>query len=97
VCAFAVLSGLSDARAIDCNRAATQIERLICADPNLVALDDEMSYLYSRMRNKSTGSKVAEHLLITQREFLWDRDRCPSVNCLYKVYGDRVAYLRSQF
>ncbi|MFC3124531.1 lysozyme inhibitor LprI family protein [Pseudoroseomonas globiformis] len=73
------------AASLDCRRAATAAERMICADPVLSALDQEMAAAWwVAEANRRAG----------QREWLARRDRCADAACLAETYRGRIAALR---
>ncbi len=72
---LAIPSG-GEAVAFDCNKASTKIERAICADPALKAVDDAMSAAYAAVRHSLEGSE-ASMLQLAQKRWLGVRnDRC---------------------
>ena len=58
----------------DCAKASNAVERAICTDPNLAALDVEMATLYSAARGAAQGS-AAEKLVAAQRAWMKRRGR----------------------
>jgi uncharacterized protein YecT (DUF1311 family) len=63
------------ALAIDCGKASTTIEKVICGDPALKALDGRMSAAYAEVR-KSLSAKDRKALADSQRKWLVTRDQC---------------------
>lgn len=77
--------------AFDCNLAASEIEKTICADETLSAQDLALSELYNRIRLGS-GTTIAQGQLRTlQRDWLKDRDR----ECAYA--SSVAACLKDQY
>ena len=86
------------AHAFDCKRATTEIERAICGDPILIALDGRTQKLFEQRRSQDRPDPkwVAE-----QKKWLKEsRDACASVAagagrvaCLKKAYADRIGVL----
>ena len=60
---------------IDCTKANSTAEELICADPALSALDREISRLYDLARGSVAGSDLAM-LKAYQRGWIKGRDDC---------------------
>jgi len=76
------------AASFDCARAASTVERTICADPALSSLDDRLGAVYAR--RKAGDASVAA----AQRAWLRDvRDRCGGAECLRAAYAARLAAL----
>jgi uncharacterized protein len=89
--AFPVASG---AASFDCARAGTTLEKMICADQALSALDERLAQAY-----KSALSETANAKDIRQQQKRWlenVRDKCTSRACLVEVYEKRIKELASQ-
>lgn len=95
------------APSFDCSRAGAAIEMVICDNPDLSALDAELSKSFSAARLQLDASH-AEQLLRQQRvwlgarsvkchvtkELLGSRDRMrDATGCLVELYRDRVNHL----
>ena len=71
-----------------CAAAANQVERAICADPALSALDAQTAALYRRARaNAADASALADE----QSAWLYQRNRCTDSGCIRESYADRRA------
>jgi tetratricopeptide (TPR) repeat protein len=57
----------------DCATAKREVEKVICADPQLAVLDRQIADTYARVL-KSTSSRTAAELRRTQRDFLATRN-----------------------
>ena len=76
------------AASFDCAKAATSVERQICADEKLSLMDDELNKVYREAL--ATGPKP-ELLKSVQRDWLTDvRDRCTDRQCLTEAYQSRL-------
>jgi uncharacterized protein len=75
-----------DRPAFACARAATLIERAICAEPALAARDRALAIAYGRNRREP---KAAEE----QLNWLASRDICTTVICTALVYDRRIEEL----
>jgi len=71
--------------AFDCAKAATDVERMICSDEELAALDRAVSRLYSGVRRSRRAS-----LNSSQPNWLKERDACTDKDCLVTKYDDRL-------
>ncbi|MEO1198734.1 MAG: lysozyme inhibitor LprI family protein [Pseudomonadota bacterium] len=98
--AFLILAGLmgpNDARAqsFNCNNASTPVESIICNEPYLGALDEEMASLYFSIRNTS-GSRTRSLLQEDQRNWLRLRNNCGyDYFCVERAYQVRINELRT--
>jgi uncharacterized protein len=91
------------APAFDCRLAHSPVERLICSDDGLAALDREQSARYQTLR-RAVSSQGAARLLDNQRAWLKSRDDCtkqpdpPSrIECLTRVYQGGITDLDARF
>ena len=77
--AIATLSILSASAtlALDCAKAATNVEREICANPRLKIADDAMAAAYSALRKRLRGNDL-KMLAASQRKWLRGREEQPS-------------------
>lgn len=69
---LAVLPGL--AQAMDCKKASSSIEHLICADPRLVAADAAMGKAYSAALKTTNDEQIRTMLITSQRRWVAARD-----------------------
>lgn len=91
---------------IDCHRAATQVERQICASPESVAMDQEVTALYNRGMAKLLG-EARHRLAQSQVAYVHKRAGCgwaahhsahPGVaveECVTNTMGERLRTLRA--
>lgn len=79
------------AASFPCGRATTKVERMICANPELSTLDEQLGRYYAAA-NIELGSG-ATCLRDDQREWLRTRNACHDGQCLRNVYIDRLAEL----
>jgi len=83
---------------LDCAKAATPIERAICAKPELAAIDRKMSAAYAALAGKLSGA-ARDHLLADQIRWLANRAAACVVEpaemeeCLESRDRDRAAQL----
>ncbi|MCL6262827.1 lysozyme inhibitor LprI family protein [Craterilacuibacter sp. RT1T] len=81
------------AQAFDCQRAASLSERLICAEPALIAQDKALATLY-----RATLAASPKPALLKTQQRAWlagTRDRCREVSCLSAAYRTRLQALNS--
>jgi uncharacterized protein len=74
----------------DCAKAATGVEKRICADPVASQLDEEMHTAYEKALDNTIGAAAIRRW---QRTWLKSRAHCPDVECLRKALTERIAVL----
>ena len=82
---------MSMGASFDCARAASPVERSICADKVVSELDDHMGRYYAGAQLALKES--ASCLQADQRDWLGRRNQCADRNCLENAYLDRLAEL----
>ena len=85
-------SDAAHAAGFDCSKASTLVESLICADPSLSALDDEMSAAWGEARRASPNPN---QLLEAQRAFIRQRGQCQNPRCIADIARQRTAELKT--
>lgn len=76
---------LAPVQSFDCRKAETAIEKMVCADPELSALDEQLATAFAAARAR--GDVEPAH----QRAWLKDvRARCADIACLKQVYRVRI-------
>ena len=78
------------AASFDCNKATTETEIAICADPELSALDERLgaAYLVAKRLNASEKTKG------DQLSWIKLRDKCANLLCVKKKYLGRLVELK---
>ncbi|WP_127478414.1 lysozyme inhibitor LprI family protein [Sulfurivermis fontis] len=79
------------AASFDCSKATTTVEKLICSEPELSALDEQLSKAYAGAK-EAAGSSQA--LIADQRRWLAERNRCADAACIKLAYTARLAQLQ---
>jgi aspartyl protease family protein len=78
-----------------CSKATTKVEKLICADPGLSSMDEEMYYRY---QDALASAYSPESVKREQREWLnGDRNTCRSEKCLRIAYAARLDALSTTY
>lgn len=93
---LAPLSSL--AASFDCSKAERELDRTICADEELSALDESMAEYYFALR-ESLDQPAADELLDAQREWLKQRSRscnADDTSCLVELYREQIFALRKE-
>ena len=78
------------AASFDCAKATTKIEKMICADPELSKLDEEMSKIY---KTAQQDEKQAESIRQTQKQWMKVRNSCTDAACVKRAYEMRLSSL----
>jgi uncharacterized protein len=78
------------AASFDCAKAQTRVEKLICEDPQISQLDEDMADAYA---NALKAVEVRASVRDEQKQWLKVRNSCKSSDCLYRVYEKRVPAL----
>ena len=87
--ALLALPVAAGAASFDCAKAGTPVERMICSDPGVSALDQRLADAY-----KAASARDA-HVKESQREWLANtRNRCGTTACLSEAYGARLDALK---
>ena len=77
----------------DCKKAGTFIEKAICADATLSALDKALGEAYQQAIHTSV---TADQITYGQREWLKNvRNKCQDTACLQRAYTAQMAVLKS--
>ena len=94
VCGALALAAASPAAAVDCAKAATRVEKLVCGRPELKELDDLVEKLFpATLRVAQDAEMVAS----TQRDWRSGIEACNGYECIEDAYGDRLERLTSYF
>jgi len=83
------------ASGMDCTKAASVVEKAICADKPLHELDAQMGAAYRKLMKAEPAQAEVKK---AQREWLKERDRCgQEASCLSQRYQDRLQVLHAQW
>lgn len=88
-----VASVSAHAASFDCSKATTAVEKMICANPEISALDDQLGSTY-----KSAMEKTADRQSLEAGQLKWlkqTRNVCTDENCLSLAYKSRLKWLGS--
>ena len=75
----------------DCKKAASPIEKAICASQKLDALDESLGMYYAAAQEKVGAARSC--LRTDQRAWVGERNRCRDDACLERAYLNRLAEL----
>ncbi len=87
----------AQAASFDCQKAQSKVEHLICDDPEISKLDDELSKTYQDDLSKA-NDKQKQQLITEQKHWLKNtRNVCQDITCLKLAYWSRQAALATFF
>ncbi len=91
--AFMVALPVSTTAAVDCSRARSNAEKMLCSNSRLQLAEQRMAYAFREaIRRGADPSKLMQ----TQRSWTSEiRDACNEVECMLKAYEDRTAELEN--
>ena len=85
--------------AIDCTKASSDVEQLVCSDPALSALDQRLGTVYKEAETKQ-GSPVPQWFVNEQRGWNSERDACGKSGnmktCVDSAYTRRIAAIQAR-
>ncbi len=80
----------AQAASFDCSKATTKIERMICDNPELSKLDEDLGLVYGEALEKASDPAVLKN---EQLQWLKERNACGDADCAGFSYKERIAYL----
>lgn len=95
---LALLTLAMPAFAFDCGKASTDVEKAICADPQLKQLDGRLSDAYAAVKAASTPAEQ-KMLARSQKRWIAEREYCSGDDsgldaCIAQKTKDRISLLR---
>ena len=71
----------------DCAKATTKVEKMICADPELSALDENLSKAFKEAMSATNDKEQPK-----KEQFAWmrERDKCKSTECIKQKYQEKL-------
>lgn len=79
-----------DAASFDCARAKTRVEKLVCAEPELSNLDEELAEQYRVTVQSATSERLRTRIRQEQTNWLKRRDACTERRCVEEAYRARL-------
>ena len=77
--------------ALDCSRAKTNTEKLLCSNPRLAEADERLALAFRGAIHRGADPRK---LMEAQRAWIDDaRDVCNDVECMLKAYEERISDL----
>jgi len=85
------LASLQAQGAMDCSRARSNAEKMLCSNPRLMQADEQLAFAWREAIRRGVDPKDLQE---SQREWLRDvRDACNDTECMLRAYQDRTADL----
>lgn len=86
----------------DCAKASSETETMVCGDPHLAQLDNEIARLYKLAENTPQPDRQRmQELRATQRGWIKGRNECWKADdkraCIVDAYASRIMYLRQGY
>jgi uncharacterized protein len=79
--------------ALDCSRAKSNAEKMLCSNSRLALAEERMAYAFREAIRHGADPSV---LMQSQRRWTTEiRDACNEVECMLKAYEDRTADLEN--
>jgi uncharacterized protein len=97
VFATLLIAGPAAAASFDCAQARTQVEKLVCASPELSKADETLAAAFQAIGPEFPGNEWGRRAprVDDQRRWLREvRDRCADAACLRNAYAARLAVLQ---
>ena len=85
-----LINFIAQAASFDCNKASSATEKMICADPILNRLDEQMGQKY-----KNALQTDGDSVRASQRAWLSEVRNCNNEFCIRRLYEERIAKLDS--
>jgi uncharacterized protein YecT (DUF1311 family) len=83
------LIGTANSASFDCSNAVTAVDKAICVDAELSALDDRLAGAYKQALDQASKDTVTA----SQRAWIEARNRCVDKRCLRRSYERRIEEL----
>ena len=91
-CVFTIATSVQGA-SFDCGKATTKVEHLICDNPEISKLDDELSAAYKvALKNIAQADSIKQE----QKRWMKERNACSDADCLRHAYEARLSTLVAQ-
>lgn len=88
---------VSMAMSIQCDQVSSAMDTLICSEPQLLRLDQQMSTLYTQLHSQLKLRQAREALLNDQKRWLRQREDCLNeVSCLTNNFQNRIFDLKKR-
>ncbi|HDS4829247.1 TPA: DUF1311 domain-containing protein, partial [Citrobacter koseri] len=86
----------SYAASFDCNKATSNVEKMICSDHKLSRLDDYLSQNYKIAMGPDMPEGSKSKIRKSQIDWIDKRNACTDTQCIEKMYSKQMDYLWSE-
>lgn len=76
----------------ECEKASSNIEKMICEDDELAGLDYKMAHIYKTIMDDDV---VASRVRLEQKGWLSERNSCGNEGCIKRAYINRISDLHT--
>ncbi|HEX7952645.1 MAG TPA: lysozyme inhibitor LprI family protein [Burkholderiales bacterium] len=91
VAAIAIALPATAPAALDCSRAKSNAEKLLCSNPRLAQADERLAFAFRAAVRRGADP---EQLMESQRAWVRDaRDVCNDAECMLRAYEERISDL----
>jgi uncharacterized protein len=91
--AIMLVAPLPAPAALDCSRARSNAEKMVCSNSRLALAEERMAYAFREAIRRGADPST---LMQTQRRWTTEiRDACNEAECMLKAYEDRTAELEN--
>lgn len=92
VVGWLLMGGTAQAASFDCAKASTKVEHLICDNPEILKLDEEMAASYkAALQDQSKADSLRQ----AQKQWIKGRNACEDTACVKRTYESRLLFLRN--
>lgn len=81
----------TQAASFDCSKASTKVEHIICDNPEISRLDEELAQRYKAALHDPSKTDSIKH---AQKHWMKERNGCADANCVQSAYVKRNDQLR---
>jgi len=85
-----ILSLAAHAASFDCDKATNKLEKLICFNPAISKLDEELAIAYKAAMQDANQANITKQ---AQRQWLKERNNCTDAVCVKNAYETRLSSL----
>lgn len=83
----------SYAASFDCNKASSDVEKIICSDHKLSRLDDYLSQNYKIAMGPNMPEESKSKIIKSQIDWINKRNACTDGQCIERMYSKQMDYL----
>lgn len=85
-----LMAATAHAASFDCTNAGTKIEHIICDDPLISLMDEQLAQNYKTALQNQLNAKQTKQ---AQRQWIKERNNCADTDCVRKAYTERIVQL----